>query len=49
MKYYSSIKSNEIGSFVEMLMDPESLIQSEMSETEKQMHISTYSIYLITL
>ena len=29
MEYYSAIKRNEIGSFAEMLMDLESVIQSE--------------------
>ena len=37
MEYYSTIKRNEIGSFVEMWMDLESVIQSEVkSESEKQ-------------
>ena len=31
MKYYSAIKRNEIGSFVDMWMDLESVIQSEVS------------------
>ena len=35
MKYYSAIKRNEIGSFVEMWMDLESVIQSEVSQKEK--------------
>ena len=35
MEYYSAIKKNEIGSFVEMLMDLESVIQSEVSQKEK--------------
>ena len=35
MEYYSAIKRNEIGSFVEMLMDLESVIQSEVSQKEK--------------
>ena len=30
MEYYSAIKSNEIGSFVEMWMDLETAIQSEV-------------------
>ena len=33
--YYLAIKSNNIGSFVEMWMDLESVIQSEMSQKEK--------------
>ena len=35
MEYYSVIKRNEIGSFVEMWMDLESVIQSEVSQKEK--------------
>ena len=31
MEYYSAIKRNEIGSFVEMWMDLETVIQSELS------------------
>ena len=31
MEYYSAIKKNEIGSFVEMWMDLETVIQSEVS------------------
>ena len=34
-KYYLAIKSNNIGSFVEMWMNLESVIQSEMSQKEK--------------
>ena len=30
MEYYSAIKRNEIGSFVEMWMDLETVIQSEV-------------------
>ena len=33
--YYSAIKRNEIGSFVEMWMDLETIIQSEVSQKEK--------------
>ena len=35
VKYYSTIKRNEIGSFVETWMDLESVIQSEVSQKEK--------------
>ena len=35
MEYYSAIKRNEMGSFVEMWMDLESVIQSEVSQKEK--------------
>ena len=35
MEYYSAIKRNEIGSFVEMWKDLKTVIQSEVSQTEK--------------
>ena len=35
MEYYSAIKRNEIESFVETWMDTESVIQSEVSQKEK--------------
>ena len=35
MEYYLARKRNEIGSFVEMWMDPESVIQSKVSQIEK--------------
>ena len=35
MEYQSAIKRNEIGSFVETWMDLESVIQSEISQKEK--------------
>ena len=35
MEYYSAIKRNEIGSFVEMWMDIESVIQSEVRQKEE--------------
>ena len=35
MEYYSAIKRNEIGSFVEMWMDLETVIQSEVTQKEK--------------
>ena len=35
MEYYSAIKKNEIGSFVERWMDLETVIQSEVSQKEK--------------
>ena len=35
MKYYSAIKSNEIGSFVETWMNLETVTQSEVSHKEK--------------
>ena len=35
MEYYSAIKMNKIGSFVETWMDLETVIQSEVSQKEK--------------
>ena len=35
MEYYSATKRNEIGLFVEMWMDVETVIQSEVSQREK--------------
>ena len=35
MEYYSAIKRNEIGSFVEMWMNLESVIQSKVSQKEE--------------
>ena len=35
MEYYSAIKRNEIGSFIEMWMDLETVIHSEVSQKEK--------------
>ena len=46
MEYYSAIKRNEIGSFVETWMDLETVIQSEVSQKEKQI---PYSIYIWNL
>ena len=43
MEYYSAIKRNEIGSFVETWMDLETVIQSEVSQKEKKKsYINTY-------
>ena len=42
MEYYSAIKRNEIGSFVEMWMNLESVIQSEVSQNEKNKYILTH-------
>ena len=39
MEYYSAIKRNEIGSFVEIWMDLESVIQSEVSQKEQNKYI----------
>ena len=35
IEHYSAIKRNEIGSFVEMWMDPKFVTQSEVSQKEK--------------
>ena len=35
MEYYSALKRNEIGSFVETWMDLETVIQSEVSQKKK--------------
>ena len=35
MEYYSAIKKNEIVPSAEMWMDPETVIQSEVSQKEK--------------
>ena len=37
-EYYSAIKRNKIGSFVEMWMNLESVVQSEVSHKEKNKH-----------
>ena len=44
MEYYSAIKRNDVGSFVEVWMDLETVIQSEVkSEREKQIpYANTY-------
>ena len=43
MEYYSVTKGNKIVPFAEMWMDPENVIQSEVSQKEKQMlYINTY-------
>ena len=43
MEYYSAIKRNEIESFVETWMDVETVIQSEVSQKEKnKYHILTH-------
>ena len=43
MEYYSAIKTNEVGSFVEMWMDLETVTQSKISKKEKHKYcILTY-------
>ena len=39
MEYYSAIKRNEVGSFVELWMDLESVIQSEVSQKVKNKYL----------
>ena len=45
MDYYSAIKRNEIGSFFEMWMDLETVIQSEVSQKEKNKYRMLTRIY----
>ena len=45
MEYYSAIKRNEIVSFVEMQMDLETVIQSEVSQKEKNKYRILTHIY----
>ena len=47
MEYYSAIKRNEIGSFVETWMDLEAFIQSEVSQKER--NISCINAYMWNL
>ena len=45
MEYYSTIKKNEIMSFVTTWMDLEIIILSEISQTEKENYHMTSLIY----
>ena len=45
MEYYSAIKRNEIGSFVETWLDLETVIQSEVSQKEKNKYCMLMHIY----
>ena len=45
MEYYSAIKRNEIELFVVRWMDPESVIQSEVSQKEKNKYRMLTHIY----
>ena len=45
MEYYSAIKRNEIGSFVETWMDLENVIQSELCQKEKNKYCMLTDIY----
>ena len=42
MKYYSATERNEIGSFVEVRMDLASIIQSKISQKERNRYILTH-------
>ena len=44
-EYYSAIKRNKIVPFVEMWMDLESVIQSEVSQKEKNKYCMLTHIY----
>ena len=46
MEYYSTIKRNEIGSFVEMWMDLEPVIWSKVSQKEKNKYHILMHIYV---
>ena len=45
MEYYSAIKRNEIGLFVETWVDLETVIQSEVSQKEKNKYRMLAHIY----
>ena len=45
MKYYSVIKKNEILPFAATWMDPENIMLSEISETEKHKYCTVSFIY----
>ena len=45
MEYYSAIKRNQIGSFVETWLDLETVIQSEVSQKEKNKYRILTHIY----
>ena len=45
MEYYSAIKRNEIVPFAEMRMDLETVMQSEVSQKEKNKHCILTHIY----
>ena len=45
MEYYSAIKRNEIELFVVRWMELESVIQSEVSQREKQIHYANTYIW----
>ena len=46
MEYYSAIKRNEIGSFVDTWMDLENVIQSEVSQKKRNKYRILTHIYV---
>ena len=48
VEYYSAIKRNEIGSFVVMWMNLESVIQSKVSQKEKNKYCILMHMYRIS-
>ena len=46
MEYYSAIKRNEIGSFVETWMDVATVIHTEVSQKEKNKYCVCVYIYI---
>ena len=44
-EYYSAIKRNKVGSFLEMCLDPDSVIQSETSQKEENKYRILRHIY----
>ena len=49
MEYYLAIKNNELESFVEMQMDLESVIQSKVSQTKKNIKNTCINAYIWNL
>ena len=45
MEYYSAIKRNETGSYVEMWMKLDNVVQSEVSQKEKIKYLTLMTIY----
>ena len=48
MEYYSALKGNKAGSFVEMWIDLESVIQSKVN-TEREKQIMYINVYMWNL
>ena len=49
MEYYSAIKKNKIGLFVETWMDLKTVIQSEVSKSEREKQMSYINAYMWNL